>query len=58
VEEKLQTGYWKLKLQGSPVMKNIKVFFVTLDEDGDLVVKKPAKKEGLLQKWIQMEHLL
>jgi type II restriction enzyme len=39
-----QTGYWKLKLQGSPVTKNIKVFFVTLDEDGDLVVKKPAKK--------------
>jgi type II restriction enzyme len=39
-----QTGYWKLKLQNSPVTKNIKVFFVTLDEDGDLVVKSPAKK--------------
>ena len=39
-----QTGYWKLKLQGSPVTKNIKVFFVTLDEDGDLFVKNPAKK--------------
>jgi type II restriction enzyme len=39
-----QTGYWKLKLQSSPVTKNIKVFFITLDEDDDLVVKKPAKK--------------
>ncbi len=39
-----QTGYWKLKLQSSPITKNIKVFFITLDEDGDLVVKEPAKK--------------
>jgi type II restriction enzyme len=29
---------------GSPVTKNIKVFFITLDEDGDLVIKKPTKK--------------
>jgi type II restriction enzyme len=28
----------------SPVTKNIKVFFITLDEDGDLVIKKPTKK--------------
>ncbi len=39
-----QTGYWKIKLQSSPITKNIKVFFITLDEDGDLIVKKPPKK--------------
>jgi type II restriction enzyme len=33
-----------LKIKGSPVTKNIKVFFITLDEDGDLVIKKPIKK--------------
>jgi type II restriction enzyme len=39
-----QTGYWKLKLSSSPITKNIKVFFITLDEDGDFRVKSPAKK--------------
>jgi type II restriction enzyme len=39
-----QVGYWYLKIKGSPITRNIKVFFITLDEDGDLVVRKPAKK--------------
>jgi type II restriction enzyme len=39
-----QTGYWKLKLSAAPVTRNIKVFFVTPDEDGTLIVKSPAKK--------------
>ena len=39
-----QVGYGYLKIKGSPITKNIKVFFITLDEDGDLVVRKPAKK--------------
>lgn len=39
-----QTGYWKLKLLAGPVTKNIKVFFVTPDEDGTLSIKTPAKK--------------
>jgi type II restriction enzyme len=39
-----QTGYWKLKLSLSPITRNIKVFFITLDEDGDFRVKSPAKK--------------
>ena len=38
-----QTGYWKLKLMNSNITKNIKVFFITLDED-DIFSKKPAKK--------------
>ncbi len=43
-ERVAQTGYWFLKLKSSKVTENIKVLFVTLDEDGDLIVKHPAKK--------------
>lgn len=39
-----QTGYWKLKLSTDCVTKNIKVFFITPDEDGTLTKKIPAKK--------------
>lgn len=39
-----QTGYWKLKLMQDEVTKHIKVFFITLDEDGTLKTKIPAKK--------------
>ncbi|MFN3813643.1 MAG: BsaWI family type II restriction enzyme [Aquificaceae bacterium] len=39
-----QTGYWKLKLASICITKNIKAFFITLDEDGDLTTKHPAKK--------------
>ncbi|MCS6958119.1 MAG: BsaWI family type II restriction enzyme [Aquificaceae bacterium] len=39
-----QTGYWYLKLKTSEATKKIKVFFITLDEDGDLRVRKPSKK--------------
>lgn len=38
-----QTVYWKLKLMNSNITKDIKVFFITLDED-DIFSKKPAKK--------------
>lgn len=43
-ERVAQTGYWNVKLKASPATANIKVFFVTLDEDGDLTLRKPAKK--------------
>jgi len=39
-----QTGYWKIKLSKDEVTKNIRVFFVTPDEDGTLTKKSPAKK--------------
>lgn len=39
-----QTGYWKLKLLSSTVTKDVKVYFITLDEDETLVTKKPTKK--------------
>ncbi|MCS7135250.1 MAG: BsaWI family type II restriction enzyme [Nitrososphaerota archaeon] len=39
-----QTGYWKIKLSKDETTKHIKVFFVTLDEDGTLISRKPAKK--------------
>jgi type II restriction enzyme len=39
-----QTGYWKLKLSQDEVTKNIRVFFITPDEDGTLKTRTPAKK--------------
>jgi len=39
-----QTGYWKIKLSSDEVTKDIKVFFITPDEDGTLAVKTPPKK--------------
>lgn len=39
-----QTGYWKIKLQTQEITKHIKVYFITLDEDGTLTKKTPAKK--------------
>jgi type II restriction enzyme len=43
-ERVAQTGYWKLKLLANPLTKHIKVYFITLDEDGTLTSKQPAKK--------------
>ncbi len=39
-----QTGYWKLKLSKSKITKNVKVYFITPDEDGALTTIKPFKK--------------
>lgn len=39
-----QTGYWKIKLNQNEATKHIKVFFITLDEDKTLNVRKPTKK--------------
>ncbi len=39
-----QTGYWKLKFTQDESTKNIKVYFITPDEDGTLTNKMPAKK--------------
>lgn len=39
-----QTGYWKIKLSQDLVTRNIKVLFITLDEDGTLSIIKPARK--------------
>ena len=39
-----QTGYWKIKLSQDEVTKNIKVFFITPDEDKTLSIREPAKK--------------
>ena len=39
-----QSGYWKLKLSSQEITKHIRVYFVTPDEDGTLITKKPAKK--------------
>jgi type II restriction enzyme len=39
-----QTGYWKLKLFQDPATKHIKVYFITLDQDGTLTRRKRTKK--------------
>jgi type II restriction enzyme len=39
-----QTGYWKVKLSRDKATQHIRVYFVTLDEDKTLTVRKPAKK--------------
>ncbi len=39
-----QTGYWKIKLSKDEATKDIKVFFVTPDEDGTLTLRIPTKK--------------
>jgi type II restriction enzyme len=39
-----QTGYWKIKLSKDEVTKNIKVFFITPDEDKTLTFRTPTKK--------------
>lgn len=39
-----QTGYWKIKLSKDEVTKDIKMFFVTPDEDGTLTFRTPTKK--------------
>ena len=39
-----QTGYWKSELLNSPKTKDIKMYFLTLDEDGTLTKRTPAKK--------------
>ena len=39
-----QTGYWKIKLNQDKITKDIKVFFITPDEDKTLSIRNPAKK--------------
>ncbi len=39
-----QTGYWKIKLSQDKITENIKVFFITPDEDHTLTYKEPMKK--------------
>lgn len=46
-----QTAYWKLKLAGDPLTMHIKGFFVTADEDGDLVegMANPTRNRILVE---------
>jgi len=39
-----QTGYWKIKLSRDGATKDVRVFFVTPDEDGTLSLRIPSKK--------------
>lgn len=46
-----QTAYWKLKLAGDPLTMHIKGYFVTADEDGDLVegMNKPSRNRIIVE---------
>nr|WP_237393652.1 BsaWI family type II restriction enzyme [Helicobacter pylori] len=39
-----ETPYWKLKLLQSPITSHIKVFMITLDNDGEISFKDKPKK--------------
>jgi len=39
-----QTAYWNLKMKNYELTNHIKVYFVTPDEDGTLIIANPAKK--------------
>ena len=39
-----QTAYWNLKMKNYELTNQIKVFFITPDEDGTLTIANPAKK--------------
>ena len=39
-----QTGYWKIKLSRDEATEHIRVYFITPDEDGTLIIRSPAKK--------------
>ena len=43
-ERVAQSAYWKLKLASQIITSNIRVFFITLDEDETLKTANPAKK--------------
>ena len=46
-----QTAYWKLKLASDPLTMHIKGYFVTADEDGDLVkgIVNPTRNRILVE---------
>lgn len=46
-----QTAYWKLKLAGDPLTMHIRGYFVTADEDGDLVrgMTNPTRNRILVE---------
>lgn len=46
-----QTAYWKLKLAGDPLTMHIKGYFVTADEDGNLIegMTKPTRNRILVE---------
>lgn len=54
-----QTAYWKLKLAADPVTEHIKVYFVTPDEDGDLIhALRPGGTSRGAKNRILVEHEL
>lgn len=54
-----QTGYWKIKLASDIITNNIKVFFITPDEDGTLTYKNPIKKSrAIVEKDLDGSYVL
>ncbi len=54
-----QSGYWKLKLFQDEATRHIKVFFITPDEDGNLLKKTPPKKgRAIVEKDLDGSYVL
>lgn len=55
-----QTAYWKLKLSGDPLTMHIKGYFVTADEDGDLIkgVAHPTRNRILVEHELDGTYVL
>jgi len=55
-----QTAYWKLKLASDPLTMHIKGYFVTADEDGDLVkgMSNPSRNRILVEHELDGTYVL
>lgn len=55
-----QTAYWKLKLAGDPLTMHIRGYFVTADEDGDLVkgMANPTRNRILVEHELDGTYVL
>ncbi len=47
-ERVAQTAYWKLKLMQDPITQPIRVFFVTPDEDKNLIRRDPPHRNRII----------
>ena len=55
-----QTAYWKLKLAGDPLTMHIRGYFVTADEDGDLIegLARPTRNRILVEHELDGTYVL
>lgn len=59
-ERVAQTAYWKLKLVSDPITAHIKGYFVTADEDGDLItgMSNPSRNRIIVEHELDGTYVL